>query len=319
MPKILGDQTHKLLKKEKVGVEDAITYMLHRALSHLDSSRGAVRITILDFSSAFNTILPLLLRDKLTEMGVSSHLVAWIIGYLTGRPQYVQLGDCRSDTVVSSTGAPQGTVLYLVLFTLYTSVFQYNSESCHVQKFMDNTAIVRCIRRGQEEEYKKLIQDFIAWCYFNHLHLNTTKTREMVVDFRRPRPQPEPVTISGDCVEFVKTYKYLGVQLDERMDWTANMNALGRRGQSWLYFLRRLESFDICKKLLQMFYLTVVASALFYAAVFWGGSIEKKDASGLDNLVRKAGSIVGSELDSLYSILRFAQDSSIHTDLHRTC
>ncbi|KAK3569879.1 hypothetical protein QTP86_006755 [Hemibagrus guttatus] len=93
-------------------------------------------------------------------------------------------------------------------------------------------------RRGKEDEYRKLIQDFVAWCDFNYLHLNTTKTTEMVVDFRRPR-----------------------------------------RGQGQLYFLRRLASFNICKKLLQMFYQTVVACALFYAIVCWGGSIKKKDAS----------------------------------------
>ncbi|KAI3360683.1 hypothetical protein L3Q82_002553 [Scortum barcoo] len=125
-----------------------------------DRGSGAVRITFLDFSSAFNTIQPLLLRDKLTEMGVGSHLVAWITDYLTGRPQYVRLGDCRSDTVASSTGAPQGTVLSPVLFTLYTSDFQYKSEFCHVQKFADNTAIVGCIRSGQEDEYRELIKDF---------------------------------------------------------------------------------------------------------------------------------------------------------------
>lgn len=50
------------------------------------------------------------------------------------------------------------------------------------------------------------------------MHLNTIKTKEMVVDFRRSRPQPESVTINGDCVEFVKSYKYLGVQLDEKLD-----------------------------------------------------------------------------------------------------
>ncbi|KAK3537287.1 hypothetical protein QTP70_006980 [Hemibagrus guttatus] len=87
------------------------------------------------------------------------------------------------------------------------------------------------------------------------------------------------------------------------MDWTANPDALCRGGQRWLYFLRRLASFNICKKMLQMFYQTVVASALFYAAVCWGGSIKKKDASRLDKLVRKAGSIVGSELDSLTSVV----------------
>lgn len=81
----------------------------------------------MDFPSAFNTIQPLLLRDKLTEMGVDPHLVAWIMDYLTCRPQYARLGDCRSDTMASSTRAPQGTVLSPFLFTLYTPDFQYNS------------------------------------------------------------------------------------------------------------------------------------------------------------------------------------------------
>ncbi|KAK3541752.1 hypothetical protein QTP86_002394 [Hemibagrus guttatus] len=51
--------------QEKVGVEDAITYMLHRSLSHLNSGSGSMRITFLVFSSAFNTIQLLLLRNKL--------------------------------------------------------------------------------------------------------------------------------------------------------------------------------------------------------------------------------------------------------------
>ncbi|KAI3351341.1 hypothetical protein L3Q82_005882 [Scortum barcoo] len=127
----------------------------------------------------------------------------------------------------------QGTVLSPVLFTLYTSDFQYKSEFCHVQKFWTDvfTAIVGCIRSGQEDEYRELIKDFVTWCDLNHLLLNTTKTREMVVDFRRPRPHPEPVIIKGDCVEVVHTYKYLGVQLDDKLDWTANTDALCRKGQ----------------------------------------------------------------------------------------
>lgn len=113
------------------------------------------------------------------------------------------------------------------------------------------------------------------------------------MDFRRTRPHPEPVLIKGDCVEVVHTYKYLGVQLDDKLDWTANTDALCRKGQSCLYFLRRLASFNICKKLLQVFSQAVVVSA-FLAT--------KKDVSCLDKLVRKAGSVVGTELDSLTSV-----------------
>src|SRR4029434_10799026 len=116
-----------------------------------------------DFSSAFNTIQPLLLREKLERMGVDPFFTSWITDYLTGRPQFVRLGSCASDIVVSSTGAPQGTVLAPFLFTLYTSDFIYNSESCHVQKFSDDSAVVGCIRDGQEGEYRSLVDNFVQW------------------------------------------------------------------------------------------------------------------------------------------------------------
>ena len=164
-----------------VGVEDAILYLLHRTYSHLDKGSGSVRILFLDFSSAFNTIQPLMLQDKLTRMQVDTCLVSWISDYLTNRPQYVRLKDITSDTVV--TGAPQGTVLAPLLYTLYTSDFGYSSELCHIQKFADDTAIVGCIRDDREDEYRSLISDFVAWSGRNHLQLNTSKTKELVIDF----------------------------------------------------------------------------------------------------------------------------------------
>ena len=65
--------------------------------------------------------------------------------------------------MISSTGVPQGTVLSPLLFTLYTD-FKYNSESCHMQKFADDTAIVGCFRDGQEGEYRSVVEDFGIWC-----------------------------------------------------------------------------------------------------------------------------------------------------------
>ncbi|KAI4899898.1 hypothetical protein NFI96_003346 [Prochilodus magdalenae] len=181
---------------------------------------GAVRVMFFDFSSAFNTIQPLLLRDKLMKMEVDMHLVTWITDYLTGRPQHVRIRDCSSDTVISSTGAPQGTVLSPVLFTLYTSDFKYNSES--------------------------LVEDFVEWCTTNHLKLNITKTKEMCIDFRRSRASQQPNSIKGVEVEVVRSYRYLGVNLDARLDW-------------------------ICQKTPPDVHQSVVASVLFYAVVCWGG------------------------------------------------
>lgn len=90
--------------------------------------------------------------------------------------------------------------------------------------------------------------------------------------------------------------------MDNKLDWSANTDAIYKKVQSWLYFLRRLRSFNVCSKLLRMFDHSVVASILFYAVVCWGGSTKKSDDRRLDRLVKKAGSVVGAELESITSV-----------------
>ena len=169
--------------RESVGVDDVVLYLLHRAYSYMDEPGSQVRIMFFNFSSAFNTIQPLLLREKLERMGVDPYFTSWITDYLTGRPQFVRLESCASDIVVSSTGAPQGTVLAPFLFTLYTSDFTYNAGSCHVQKYSDDTAIVGCVREEEEGEYRDLTRAFGDWSERNGLLLNTSKTKELVIDY----------------------------------------------------------------------------------------------------------------------------------------
>jgi len=76
---------------------------------------------------------------------------------------------------------PLVTVLVPFLFTLYTSDFWYNSESCHIQKYFDDIfwwAVVACVRGRQEGEYGDLVEAFTNWTKKNCLPLNTTKTKE---------------------------------------------------------------------------------------------------------------------------------------------
>ncbi|KAK3549702.1 hypothetical protein QTP86_007167 [Hemibagrus guttatus] len=51
-------------------VDDAVNMALHFILQHLDSTGSYARILFVDFSSAFNTIVPALLRDKLFQLNV---------------------------------------------------------------------------------------------------------------------------------------------------------------------------------------------------------------------------------------------------------
>ncbi|KAK3548505.1 hypothetical protein QTP70_013354 [Hemibagrus guttatus] len=62
---------------------DNVNMGLHFILQHLDKSGTYVRLLFVDFSSAFNTIIPTLLQTKLTQLSVPSSICQWITSFLT--------------------------------------------------------------------------------------------------------------------------------------------------------------------------------------------------------------------------------------------
>lgn len=85
--------------QQHIGVEDLIIFLTHKALSHLERQGSTGRVMFFNFSSAFNTIQPCLLKDMLLHPNTT----AWILDYFTGRPQYVRMGSCVSEVVMIST------------------------------------------------------------------------------------------------------------------------------------------------------------------------------------------------------------------------
>lgn len=76
----------QLVYQAKVGVDDAIVYLLRRAISHLEESGSTVRVMFFNFSSAFNTILPSLQAEKLHAIQMDHNIVAWIMDYISSSP-----------------------------------------------------------------------------------------------------------------------------------------------------------------------------------------------------------------------------------------
>ncbi len=64
-------------------VDDAVNMGLHYVLQHLDRPGTYVRILFVDFSSAFNTIIPNRLLSKITLLSISTSVCQWINSFLT--------------------------------------------------------------------------------------------------------------------------------------------------------------------------------------------------------------------------------------------
>ncbi len=142
-------------------------------------------ILFVDFSSAFNTIIPDTLQNKLTQLSIPTSICQWITSFLTDRQQLVRLGKFSSSTRTISTGAPQGCVPSPLLFSLYTNKCTSKDPSVELLKFADNTTLIGLIQDGDESAYRQEDKALPVWCSLNNLELNTLKTVKIIVDFRR--------------------------------------------------------------------------------------------------------------------------------------
>ncbi len=184
---------------------------LHYILQHLDRPGTYARILFVDFSSAFNTIIPDTLQNKLTQLSVPTSICQWITSFLTDRQQLVRLGELASNTRTISTGAPQGCVLSPLLFSLYTNDCTSKDPSVKLLKFADHTTVIGLIQDVDESVYRQEVEQLAVWCSHNNLELNTLKTVEMIVDFRRSPPALPPLTIMNSTVTAVESFRFLGV------------------------------------------------------------------------------------------------------------
>ena len=301
--------------------EDAILVALESIYNHLEKTKtgSSIRIMFFDFSSAFNTIQPHLLAQKLMALSAVPHsLIFWLLEYLTNRTQFVKLSsNVISTTVISNTGAPQGTVLAPFLFTLYTADGRCDSTKCHLVKFADDTALIGYINNDDSSEYLQQVSKFTSYCDENFLELNVNKTKEMLIDFRKKSVPPDLVRIKDSVVERVETYKYLGVYLESTLCWSVHIDSLIKKLNVRMYCLRKLSTFGVNRKILLMFYNSVICGVWYYCLLGWAGNASKTDKSHINCIVRRAEKITGEKLmsvDCAYNTLLKSKFNKIWND-----
>ncbi len=282
--------------------DDAIAFTLHTALSHLENKNTYVRMLFVDYSSAFNTIVPATLVAKLQTLGLNRSLCSWILDFLTGRSQVVRMGNNTSSPLILNTGAPQGCVLSPLLYSLYTHDCTATHSSNVIVKFADDTTVIGLITDNDETAYREEVSTLTKWCQENHLSLNIDKTKELVVDYRRQSREHTPITIDKTPVERVTSFKFLGVHITEDLTWSAHTDAVLKKAHQRLFFLRRLRKFGTSPRILRSFYTCTVESILTGCITAWFGNSTAGNRRALQRVVRTAHHIVGGELPSLQDI-----------------
>ncbi|KAK1800230.1 hypothetical protein P4O66_000274 [Electrophorus voltai] len=256
-----------------------------------------------DYSLAFNTIIPYRITTNLEDLGLHPFLCDWISNFLTGRSQSVRVDNFVSSTLTLSTGAPQVCVLSPLLYPLYTYDCMATFSSITIDNFADDTVVMGLISDNNERAYLEEVKHLENWCQENNLFLIISKTKECIVDCSKKQERHyQPVRIKGTMVERVDSFRYFGVHISQDLCWSHHTNSLAKKACQCLYNLRGLRDFRLTSKVLWNFYTCTIESILPRNLTVWFGNCTKQDRQALQRAVRSAECITHTELPDLQTI-----------------
>jgi len=256
--------------RQNYATVDAVTQFLDHVCNALDDRKCLVSVFI-DFQKAFDTVDHDILMRKLYILGFRGPVGYWLKSYLTDRRQCVSVNGIRSQQMSVRRGVPQGSVLGPLLFNLYINdmhtatgldIIHYADDTTVFQSGVDVPAIVRSLNA----ELVKLDD----WLRANRLSLNVAKSKVMVFTKRRLDAIP-PVQCRGAVLDFVQSFKFLGVTLDGNLSFKNHgMHVVSRLSRS-LGVMRKL-SYTLPANAMFTLYYSIFYSHLTYAVVVWGNA-----------------------------------------------
>lgn len=240
--KILTDKQYGFQpKKNTTQLLSAFTDSIHK---HLNDKQH-VLVVFIDYSKAFDTLRHDRLLECLHDSGIRGKLLDWCEDYLKDRKYIVKVSDATSDTVRITEGTAQGSVLGPLHFLTYVNSLSNILKKCEIYQFADDTCLV-AIGRSVEEAQVLLQAEFdllTKWSHDSGLVLNASKTKLMYISSSQNRSTTLPkltahcheclhkscsakVIIPCRCesIDIVDTQKYLGLTIDNRLNWKEHIN-----------------------------------------------------------------------------------------------
>ncbi|KAI5616338.1 gastrula zinc finger protein XlCGF28.1-like [Silurus asotus] len=304
--------SHQFAYCSNRSTEDAVSMKLNSVLTHLKNKNTYARMLFVNFSSAFNTIIPSKFIAKLVDLGINTSTCNWVMDFLTNRPQQIRSGSICSNTIILNTSVPQGCVLSPCLYSPFTSNCRPVNRSNSIIKFADDTSVIGLITNNDKTAYRKEIQHLATWCNENNLLLNTSKTMELIVDFRKEtRGTHDTTHINGMAVKRLQ-FQVSVIHISADLSWAINTSSLVKKAHQRLFFLRTLKKNHLSSDILVNFYRCAIERILTSGVTVLYGSCSVGERKALQQVVKTAQCITGTPPISM-------EDIQKKWGLHRVC
>lgn len=186
----------------------------------------------LDIQKAFDSVWYKGLLYKLYKLDVPTYLIEIIKEFLTARKLRVKIGNNKSQTFTIEKGLPQGSPLSPLLYKIYCHDMPASIVDFHqyVLQFADDTALVAHKRTLPQviNALQELIEATIEWLKKWKLQLNPLKTELIIFNHKITSYSPS-ITIFQHNIQPKANLKYLGFQLDQKLNFKYHSNSVKKR------------------------------------------------------------------------------------------
>lgn len=271
---------------EGKSTEDALIKVVSEMQSGLNENKSVAGIFI-DITKAFDCVDHNILLTKLWLSGVRGIALKWFESYLSDRQQCIRIGNSVSDQVTIKYGVPQGSVLGPILFLVYINDLCDGKFFGNITAYADDTALTYCVKQGYNvsSQMQEDLNILKYWFDLNYMTLST-KTKYLLFSYRgviearsdvyykcKVCVSREIETVCPNCnlLERCGQIKYLGLIVDENINWKMHINKLKKET---LYLIRKFYLLRyLCPlSVLKTIYYALVNSKLQYGVTLWGGT-----------------------------------------------
>ena len=227
----------------------------------------------IDLTKAFDTVNHSILLDKLHHYGIRGNVHKLFTSYLSNRRQYVRVNNTDSHLSPVTCGVPQGSVLGPLLFIIYINDIANCYQKAMFRIFADDTGIFfKCKDLDTLKELTKNVLKFITnWFHDNKLTLNASKTSFIIFRSYRCRISnlPDSVTYNNITINREKQVTYLGLILDEYLNWKAHIEDLCIKLKKLFPIFYNIRKY-LNKDQFRIIYFTMIYSRIKYGCITYG-------------------------------------------------
>ena len=173
----------------------------------------------------------------------------------------MKLPGALSTKSLCPAGVPQGSVISLLLFNIddIDDAIPANlRDRDRVCKYADDCTFYESISTIDQSSMQVVLNSIHEWTTSNHMLINSKKTKDMLLTFRKSPTTSDSLYLNGNC-ERVNVFKLLGAWFQDDLRWNHHIEEMTKKANRRLFLLRECRKANLPKDVGITLYNTKIA------------------------------------------------------------